>query len=254
MRVWRLFQPHSPVSMLLILSQLLWHKGHVPLGAVSWNWRALLKFSFSFLKSPAMVNHQLTKFTGGTAFGISRLWAQTNDSLTYAFVPLLCSSLDFSDCLSFSCGLLARMPPTIPTIIALLECLLLTEWLPRLVKLPELYEFSLKPLGPRNSWKNVKEGAGVGVGGWSGGEKKKQQLSYGERSKSNIYATENFFTGFNVCVTERSSHHLQYSESSCEFAMRWELGQVALDSPLRICASRDSSLNCMCSSSKKHTR
>lgn len=157
-RVWSLFQPHSLVSMLLIPSQLLWHKGYVSLGVVSWNWRALLKFSFSLLKSPAMVNHQLTKFIGGTALGMSRLWAQPNDSLTYAFVPLLCSSLDFSNCLSFSCGLLAKMLPTIPTIIALLECLLPTERLHRLVKWPELYEFSLKSPGPHNCWKNVKEG------------------------------------------------------------------------------------------------
>lgn len=115
-----------------------------------------------------MVNHQLTKFIGGTALGMSRLWAQPTDSLTYAFVLLLCSSLDFSNCLSFSCGLLARMPPTIPVIIALLECLLLTEWLHRLVKWPELYEFSLKSLGPHNSWKNVKE------------EKKKRSLVMGK--------------------------------------------------------------------------
>lgn len=185
-----------------------------------------------------MVNHQLTKFIGGTALGMSRLWAQPNDSLTYAFVPLLCSSLDFSNCLSFSCGLLARMPPTIPIIIALLECLLLTERLHRLVKQPELYEFSLKSLGPHNSWKNVM--------------KKKKRLSYGERSKSSFSAIADFFSGFGVSVTEHSPCHLQYWKNSCELAIGWELCQVTFDSLLCICASTYGCLKCMCSSSTKH--
>lgn len=188
-----------------------------------------------------MVNHQLTKFIGGTALGMSRLWAQPNDSLTYAFVPLLCSSLDFSNCPSFSCGLLARMPPTIPIIIALLECLLLTERLQRLVKRPELYGFSLKSLGPHNSWQNEKEK-----------KKNKKKISYGERSKPSFSAIADFFTGFGVSVTEHSQHHLQYSKSSCELAMQWGLRQVTFDSLLCTFASRSCCLKCMCSSSTKH--
>lgn len=155
-----------------------------------------------------MVNHQLTKFIGGTALGMSRLWAQPTDSLTYAFVLLLCSSLDFSNCLSFSCGLLARMPPTIPVIIALLVCLLHTEWLHTLVKWPELYEFSLKSLGPHNSWKNVKE------------EKKEKKLSYGEGSKSSFSAIADFLLP-SVPLT-LSTHHITFNTQGAAVNLPWD--------------------------------